>query len=402
METKHLVVGAIDIGTTYSGWAFSFVHDFERDPTKATLKNWDCYLLDTKKTPTCLLIKPDRKTLKDFGYAAEDRYIRLTDDGKQNNYYYFKRFKTNLKKKLEEKSTLDWSITLEDEMGRSFPALDVYSMCIKYLADDMVNEINKRISGGGCSDQDIYWVLTVPAAWPEGAKQFMREAAFKAGCSRNKLTIALESEAASTYCKHLSDEQTVYKTNGSLSQLKAGTKYMILDAGGVTVDVSVHEVGEAGNVKQVSVVNGGCIGGIIVDDAFKDMLIEVLGKTVYDQLQEDNSEAFLDLSRGFEVKKRSCKPDSLIVTVRFPPSLMDGFRSITGKSISDALASSSFRDLIKLSSYDKMRFQALQSFFDASVTSIIRCVKKNITPRESRSYCNGWWLLGISSASGSS
>ena len=35
-----LLVAAIDFGTTYSGWAFSFKHEFERDPTKISAKNW--------------------------------------------------------------------------------------------------------------------------------------------------------------------------------------------------------------------------------------------------------------------------------------------------------------------------------------------------------------------------
>ncbi|WAQ99507.1 hypothetical protein MAR_023880 [Mya arenaria] len=36
--TERLLVAAIDFGTTYSGWAFSFRHDFEADPTKIQAK----------------------------------------------------------------------------------------------------------------------------------------------------------------------------------------------------------------------------------------------------------------------------------------------------------------------------------------------------------------------------
>ena len=34
------MVAAIDFGTTYSGWAFSFKHDFERDPINVSAKTW--------------------------------------------------------------------------------------------------------------------------------------------------------------------------------------------------------------------------------------------------------------------------------------------------------------------------------------------------------------------------
>ena len=35
-----MIVAAIDFGTTYSGWAFSFQHEFQRDPLKISAKRW--------------------------------------------------------------------------------------------------------------------------------------------------------------------------------------------------------------------------------------------------------------------------------------------------------------------------------------------------------------------------
>lgn len=35
-----LLVGSIDFGTTFSGWAFSFRHEFETDPTRVFAKQW--------------------------------------------------------------------------------------------------------------------------------------------------------------------------------------------------------------------------------------------------------------------------------------------------------------------------------------------------------------------------
>ncbi|KAH3747893.1 hypothetical protein DPMN_182328 [Dreissena polymorpha] len=35
-----LLVAAIDFGTTYSGWGFSFNHDFQTDPTHISTMNW--------------------------------------------------------------------------------------------------------------------------------------------------------------------------------------------------------------------------------------------------------------------------------------------------------------------------------------------------------------------------
>ena len=35
-----LLVGSIDFGTTFSGWAYLTRHAFEREPTKAYVRKW--------------------------------------------------------------------------------------------------------------------------------------------------------------------------------------------------------------------------------------------------------------------------------------------------------------------------------------------------------------------------
>lgn len=45
----------------------------------------------------------------------------------------------------------------------------------RYLRTHALETIN--IQGLDMDEMDIHWVLTVPAIWSDGAKQFMREAA---------------------------------------------------------------------------------------------------------------------------------------------------------------------------------------------------------------------------------
>ena len=70
-------------------------------------------------------------------------------------------------------------LMIEDEMGKSFRAIDVFSLSIAALADDMMKSSGSTVSGRVVKD-DVHWVLTVPAIWSDAAKQFMREAATKA------------------------------------------------------------------------------------------------------------------------------------------------------------------------------------------------------------------------------
>jgi len=55
------------------------------------------------------------------------------------------------------------------------PALDVFSACIKYLKDHLIENCKKALPD--TSEEDFRFVLTVPAIWNDTSKQFMREAA---------------------------------------------------------------------------------------------------------------------------------------------------------------------------------------------------------------------------------
>ncbi|WAQ94605.1 HS12B-like protein, partial [Mya arenaria] len=92
--SKPLLVAAIDFGTTYSSWAFSFRHEYESDPTQISAKQWLEH--ESTKGPTTVLIKPDGRTLEAFGYEAETRYAELIDEEAHESYYFFKRFKMKL------------------------------------------------------------------------------------------------------------------------------------------------------------------------------------------------------------------------------------------------------------------------------------------------------------------
>jgi hypothetical protein len=96
------IVAAIDFGTTYSGWAYSLRSNFDSDRTKASTKLWNSGSAQTEKTPTCILIRPDGKTIEAFGYEAEDRYQDLAGTEEHMDFFYFRRFKMSLSKKLGE------------------------------------------------------------------------------------------------------------------------------------------------------------------------------------------------------------------------------------------------------------------------------------------------------------
>ena len=94
-KSTYLAVVAIDFGTTYSGFAFSFIKDQGRD---AIFMNMDWVNEqggETSKTPTCLLLNSDL-SFDSFGYEAIDKYAGLEGEGGEKEYLFFKHFKMAL------------------------------------------------------------------------------------------------------------------------------------------------------------------------------------------------------------------------------------------------------------------------------------------------------------------
>jgi len=63
--------------------------------------------------------------------------------------------------------------------GKNLLAKSVFAHSIKFLKDEAIKVIQQETGDDGYSEDDIQWVLTVPAIWTPKAKQFMREAAYE-------------------------------------------------------------------------------------------------------------------------------------------------------------------------------------------------------------------------------
>uniref|UniRef100_K1RRW5 Heat shock 70 kDa protein 12B n=1 Tax=Magallana gigas TaxID=29159 RepID=K1RRW5_MAGGI len=169
-----LLVAAIDFGTTFSGYAFSLLHEYKKDPLKISTATWTAGSggLVSLKTSTCVLFD-SKQTFHSFGYEAEEKYSNLALDEKHLDWFYFSRFKMI----LYNKKDLTRETLIEDDKGKKMKAIKVFSSAIGYLRDHLMTECKKQMSG--IEESDVMWVLTVPAIWDDKSKQFMREAAEK-------------------------------------------------------------------------------------------------------------------------------------------------------------------------------------------------------------------------------
>ena len=63
--------------------------------------------------------------------------------------------------------------------GGSLPAIDIFSLALNYLSEKMLKFITGKLRIVSIRPSNTLWVLTVPAIWKPGARQFMRKAAYK-------------------------------------------------------------------------------------------------------------------------------------------------------------------------------------------------------------------------------
>lgn len=73
--------------------------------------------------------------------------------------------------------------------GKEQLAVDVFSQSLHFMKGHLLRHLTGAM-GYKPDVQTIRWVITVPAIWDENAKQFMREAAYKASLPQGQ-----------TYCR---------------------------------------------------------------------------------------------------------------------------------------------------------------------------------------------------------
>uniref|UniRef100_A0A7N8YBA7 Heat shock protein 12A n=1 Tax=Mastacembelus armatus TaxID=205130 RepID=A0A7N8YBA7_9TELE len=375
-EPSFVVVVAIDFGTTSSGYAYAFTKEPECIHTMRRWEGGDPGV-SNQKTPTTILLTPDRK-FHSFGYAARDFYHDL-DPSESKHWLYLEKFKMKLHTTAE----------LSDQTGGEF------------------------------DNNDVRWVITVPAIWKMPAKQFMREASYKSGLvsreNPEQLIIALEPEAASIYCRKLRLHQMVdlgtqttqngfsptdnvgsgmtqakehVRRNrqsrtflvenvvGELwSELEEGDRYVVVDCGGGTVDLTVHQIRlPEGHLKELYKASGGPYGSIGIDYEFEKLLCKIFGQDFIDQFKIKRPAAWVDLMIAFESRKRAAAPDRTNpLNINLPFSFIDYYKKFRGHSVEHALRKSNV-DFVKWSSQGMLRMSpdAMNSLFKPTIDHIIQ------------------------------
>ena len=305
--SKKIVV-AIDLGTSRSAYAYSIQGRAEQDVI-IRVPERSLPSVSAMKTDTAVLLRstPPHGVLA-FGRAAGERFVEDCEDDEASNDYsgagvhattgatsmLFRWFKMGLCERRGYQSVDDPVATAEG--GQQLPLMIVMAAVLRHFKDDALAHLS-FVSGMTQTVENVTWVVTIPAIYDDFAKRFMRVAAHKAGITATidspSLQLCLEPEAA---CLAMTSIEAP-----NLAQ--AGTKVMILDCGGGTVDITTHEVLSTSplRLKELRPPTGGAWGSTCVDSAFMRWCRVFLGEDHYDQVR--GSAAFYSLLRQWEEGK---------------------------------------------------------------------------------------------------
>ncbi|KAL3878597.1 hypothetical protein ACJMK2_030933 [Sinanodonta woodiana] len=295
--SKTLVVCSIDLGTTYSGYAFSFKADYEHDPQNVLMNSWRGGKTLSEKAPTSVLLDP-KQTFHSFGYEAENKYTELAENDEHHDWYYFNRFKMILHVK-------------------------------------------------------------------------------KAGIPGEQLTLALEPESASIFCQKIPSSKFVDQATSGSTFIEPGKRYVVLDLGGGTADITVHKIGFLGDIHELRSASGGAWGGTRVDEEFRQFIVSFVGQDVWTEFMHKQMYDYLDMFREFETRKKTISTEtSKRVIVRMPISLTDILKKKSNTTMQKALEKAGYKDKVE-SKGDKLFVNAdlFKSFFSSAVDSIVSHLK---------------------------
>ncbi|XP_050433690.1 heat shock 70 kDa protein 12A-like isoform X2 [Adelges cooleyi] len=342
------IIVAVDLGTTYSGYAYSFKRSGRIKMMKKP--DYECETInDGQKIPTALLLTPNLN-FHSFGTAARDYYHDMHPEESQK-WYYFDKFKMF----LYNKDIISKETHIMASNNIPLPATRVLVEALRHLRLLIFDELSSRCSEA-INPDSITWVLTIPAIWTKNTRKLIKDIAIEAGMGNSEnlhsVCIILEPEAAAVYCRNIRLKNTkilstnwlvdAYETDYCvLNEVNEGCSYMVVDCGGGTVDITVHQVFRTINrlpISKLQKPSAGVCGSLSVDIEFVKLLCALFGFGFMSDFKLQRPAAYMELLQRFEeVKKTVSSKVRAPIVIRPPYAFIEHYMKYSEKDVSDAV-----------------------------------------------------------------
>lgn len=237
-ESKCDLVIAIDFGTTFSGVAYahegdaaltaSSMSEMKRVAKKVTVvRTWpDQEGTPNDKIPTLLSYN---SSPPHWGASVAPRdkpraaYFKLGLQGNLTSVYPNRAYSTS-PSSLMGGYLMDHNWRHPDLPHKK--AVDFTADYLTHIVQYVLKEVLPlHFDEEFLRNQQLSYVITVPAIWSDRAKELTCQAAVRAGIARRKVMLITEPEAAALYCATLCSDMN----------LRQGDMFLVCDAGGGTV-----------------------------------------------------------------------------------------------------------------------------------------------------------------------
>ncbi|KAJ5747486.1 uncharacterized protein N7511_009182 [Penicillium nucicola] len=264
-EKDEVLVVGIDFGTTFSGVAYATASEFLKG-TISTISEWPGCGADEGKAPTEIDydngitswgydIHPDADPVRWFKLLLlknED----LQDDVKSSEFFLLAKEKVRME---------------------GLQPLDLVADYLRLLWAHTMKMIEKSRGDQFLPALRFHIVISVPAIWKGYARQSMEEAAKMAGLlapreiGKTRLSFVLEPEAAGMATLAEPEHKEL---------VQAGNVWLILDAGGGTVDLISYKIASTSPITMDEAVEGtgALCGAVLIDNAFQGLCRNRLGR----------------------------------------------------------------------------------------------------------------------------
>eukprot|EP01084_Bolivina_argentea_P185288 319533_1 len=335
MAEDDLTVGSpfklhvgIDFGTDGSGLAYALPNGDVFIHNKWKSKKYGAIT----KPKTQILLNEEGKCVA-FGIDASDVYSQL-DAETQQKWLLFERFKMALYENINEEDNDEEcdekqsqkkrgnKISIKKELtamnGKKFPSEKVFVEALKYLKSE-AQKYFRKLKIGKVRDMEIQWILTVPAIWNDYAENQMREWAIAASLIdkniENQLMIVFEPDCASLAIQHkiarakskqVDDESD--ESHFAKYTFSKGQKYILIDAGGGTVDIAFHEILGDFGVKECHHPSGGPWGSCYIDDEFITIMNCIFSEDWMNEFKHASPNIYTEMLMNFRSSKNKFDP----------------------------------------------------------------------------------------------
>ncbi|KAJ3017189.1 hypothetical protein HKX48_003670 [Thoreauomyces humboldtii] len=385
MACDHRIVAGIDFGTTHSGFVFEHVASPDRIEC---FYDWENQLRPYCKNATAIWFNIAEKKVDAWGYTAIQRALEAKDEERKTHHLV-----DDLKSLVEPDAP-----SRTKAIPPGVDGLDLVAGYLRKLHELLLEKLH-RTFGESLGPKDIHYCLTVPgkmigpSIWSEVAKQNLREAAAHAGLvesseiNKPRLGLVLEPEAAAVYCsKNLRNDAETAMSNGDT--------FMIVDAGGGTVDIVVEQCTESDSHVRLSELakgEGDWCGSTFVDKRFEKWFEDKIG------LEPSGKDRLTILAEWENLKRQFKGPESFArvdhLTLSIPARLYNEMYEM-----SDAKKEELEEAQDGVSEEIYIALQDMQTFFDPIVDQVLGLVEKQLE-RCTGKRCNKMFAVGGFSAS---